>query len=357
MLEANQVNFQTNLRLEDIVQFYRREYNARGLSEIALMTVISAECISLAFAGLPDDKKVIVQAVDLGYGDMRNINLRSEGGGRSPEELPRPPATVKSGVIDIVLGMTGLALEKAGYSNAADVVKENFFAECTVCGVKISGANILSEQRQLFRQWGKEAVVLYRGPGALAWENLDENKCVKPGCNSTTYRLSWTDSETRHIFDSVRSRFEKNICLTAEMRRSQKESSFDPTGGRQSGSGPKGERKIKSCWAYDFGWYRSVEGMLSVLNSAGLWQWELRESSWYGDYLNARPAEGVRVRIHEYPQTGEAGEFVGLRDKGFSALLEIEAESSATREKIDEAFRGLLGKIGVEDVKEIEPYD
>ena len=41
----------------------------------------------------------------------------------------------------------------------------------------------MSEQRWLARQWGKEGVVLYRGPDALAWENLDENKCVKPGCN------------------------------------------------------------------------------------------------------------------------------------------------------------------------------
>ncbi len=97
--------------------------------------------------------------------------------------------------------------------------------------------------------------------------------------------------------------------------------------------------------------------MLSVFNDAGSWQWELRESSWYGDYLNARPVEGVRVRIHEYPQTGEAGEFVGLRDKGFSALLEIEAESSTTREEIDEVFGDLLANIGAEDVKEIEPYD
>ena len=115
--------------------------------------------------------------------------------------------------------------------------------------------------------------------------------------------------------------------------------------------------KLKAHWAYDFGCNRSLTGMLSVFNDAGPWQWELRESSWYGDYLNARPVEGVRVRIHEYPQTGEAGEFIGLRDKGFSALLEIEAESSAAREEIDEAFRGLLEKICAEDVKEIEPYD
>ncbi len=115
--------------------------------------------------------------------------------------------------------------------------------------------------------------------------------------------------------------------------------------------------KLKAYWAHDFGCNRSLGGMLSVFNDAGPWQWELRESSWYGDYLNARPAEGVRVQIHQYPQMGEAGKFVGLRDKGFSALLKVKAESPATREEIDEVFRGLLEKIMAEDVKEIEPYD
>lgn len=209
---VNQVNFQTNLSLKDIAQFYRREFTAQGLAEIAPVTVIEDGCVSLAFAGLPDDGKVIVQAVDLGYGSnvgMRNVNLRTEGGGKSAERPCPYYATVSIDSIDIALGMTGVALEKAGYSNSAELVKENFVAECTVCGVKISGAGILSEQRQLLRSWGKEGVVLHRGPDAVAWENLDEKKCVKPGCNSTTYRLSWTDSETKHIFDSVLSRFEQ----------------------------------------------------------------------------------------------------------------------------------------------------
>lgn len=127
---------------------------------------------------------------------------------------------------------------------------------------------------------------------------------------------------------------------------------FPPEGGRTTR-----DPKFKAYWAYDFGCNQSLEGILSVFHETGPWQWGLRESSWYGDYLNAQPVEGVRVRIHEYPQTGEAGEFVGLRGKGFSALLKIDAESPATREGIDEVFRGLLKKIGAEDVKEIEPYD
>ncbi len=211
--KEDQVNFQTNLSLQDIAQFYRREFTAQGLVEIAPVAVIANDCISLAFAGLLHDEKVIVQAVDLGYmlkAGMRNVNVRTEVDRKDSEEDLHALCTVNVGAIEIVLGMTGLALEKAGYSDAADLVKENFIAKCTVCGVTISGADIMSEQRQLFRQWGKEAVVLYRGPDALAWENLDEKKCVRPGCSSTTYQLSWTDSATRHIFDSVLSRFEQS---------------------------------------------------------------------------------------------------------------------------------------------------
>ena len=49
--------------------------------------------------------------------------------------------------------------------------------------------------------------------------------------------------------------------------------------------------------------------------------------------------------------------FVGLRDKGFSALLEIDAESMATRSEIDGVFRRLLQRINATNVTEIEPYD
>ena len=59
-LKTDQVNFQTNLSLGDIAQFYRRELTSQGLAEIELVTLVADDCISLAFAGLPDDKKVIV---------------------------------------------------------------------------------------------------------------------------------------------------------------------------------------------------------------------------------------------------------------------------------------------------------
>ncbi len=80
-LRGGQINFQTGLTLGEIADFYRGEFTARGLVEIELLTLITDECISLAFTGLPRDRRAILQAIDLGYGsniDKRNVNLRTE---------------------------------------------------------------------------------------------------------------------------------------------------------------------------------------------------------------------------------------------------------------------------------------
>jgi hypothetical protein len=114
---------------------------------------------------------------------------------------------------------------------------------------------------------------------------------------------------------------------------------------------------LKAYWAYDFACDRPLEDMLAVFNEAGPWRWEMHESAWYGDYLNTRPSNGVRGRVHEYPQGGEGGTFIGLRDRGFSALLQIEAESSDTQTEVDGIFRGLLTRVQATNVTEIEPYD
>lgn len=122
---------------------------------------------------------------------------------------------------------------------------------------------------------------------------------------------------------------------------------------------------LKAYWAYVFTCDKPIEVILAVCNEAGPWQWVLRESAWYGDYLSTWSFKGLRVRIHEFPsQASEAGVFVGpgtvegvRYDQGYTALLEIESESSATKAEIDEVFRGLLERINAENIKEIEPYD
>jgi hypothetical protein len=110
-------------------------------------------------------------------------------------------------------------------------------------------------------------------------------------------------------------------------------------------------------WAYDFVCEQPIEAMLVAFNAAGPWQWQLRDSAVYGDYLNCRPFEHVRLRVHEYPSAGAYGVFTGLRNEGFSALIEMREGNSATRAEIDDVFRALLHQVGAADLVEIEPYD
>lgn len=112
---------------------------------------------------------------------------------------------------------------------------------------------------------------------------------------------------------------------------------------------------LKEYWAYDFTCDQSIEAILAAFNSAGPWQWVLGESTTYGDYLNCRPKKHVRVRLHEYPQML----FVGPRatGEGFTALLEIRPESTATRFEIDGVFRRLLQAIDATNITEMEGYD
>ena len=100
-------------------------------------------------------------------------------------------------------------------------------------------------------------------------------------------------------------------------------------------------------WAYDFSFERPLEALLAALNAAGPWTWQGRESHWYGSYLNSRPAPGVRLRIHHFPD----------QPQPFSALLEIAAGAAAARETIDAVFRALVAGAGARDLRKIEPYD
>jgi hypothetical protein len=107
------------------------------------------------------------------------------------------------------------------------------------------------------------------------------------------------------------------------------------------------EAQPGASWAYDFAFARPIEALLEALNAGGPWSWQGRDSHWYGSYLNVRPAPGVRVRIHHFPD----------QPRPFSALLEIEGGAGATRAAIDAAFRAQLAGAGAHDLSEIEPYD
>ncbi len=111
--------------------------------------------------------------------------------------------------------------------------------------------------------------------------------------------------------------------------------------------------QLQADWAYDFSCDQTLEAICAVFNAAGPWHWQVRDSYWFGDYLNTRPAPGLRLRVHEYPQAF----FEGFREKGFSALLQIEDDGSIKKDEVDAAFRGLLGRVMATDITEIEPYD
>lgn len=102
---------------------------------------------------------------------------------------------------------------------------------------------------------------------------------------------------------------------------------------------------LKAYWAYEFVCDKPIEDMLVIMNQAGPWMWSPRDSHWYGDYLNARPVQGVRVRIHEWPESK------------YSVLLQIESDSQARQSTIDGIMQELLGRLQARHVVETEPYD
>jgi hypothetical protein len=98
-------------------------------------------------------------------------------------------------------------------------------------------------------------------------------------------------------------------------------------------------------WAYEFQCGKSLEAILVILVEESPWDWHSRDSHWYGDYLNSRPMEGVRVRIHEWPESK------------YTILLQIDSESAAERSAIDEDIKVIFEKIEAKNIHETEPYD
>lgn len=115
---------------------------------------------------------------------------------------------------------------------------------------------------------------------------------------------------------------------------------------------------LKAYWAYAFASARTLDDILAAWTDSSPWPWQMRDSSWYGDYLNSRPLEGVRVRIHA-PATPDS--LCGPDDpraKGrFTALLEIEDGSAATQPDVDAVLRKLLAVVSAEEPQKIVPYD
>ena len=97
----------------------------------------------------------------------------------------------------------------------------------------------------------------------------------------------------------------------------------------------------------------STDALCARLNAESGWQWHVRDSYWYGDYLACRPFEGVSIRIFEFSLEG------GYREGGYwrDADVRIGGACTTPMRVIDEAFRAALARIGAYTVKEIEPFD
>jgi predicted small secreted protein len=71
------INFQTEMTLEEALDFYRRAFHTKDLMERELLTVIDEDVFSMVFDGAPDDKAIVIQGVYLDDG-LLNINIRCE---------------------------------------------------------------------------------------------------------------------------------------------------------------------------------------------------------------------------------------------------------------------------------------
>jgi predicted small secreted protein len=71
------VNFQTNLSLEEAMDFYRDVFGSQGYTEREILTVVSDTTFSMVFDGHESGEAIVVQGVDLGDGTT-NVNVRLE---------------------------------------------------------------------------------------------------------------------------------------------------------------------------------------------------------------------------------------------------------------------------------------
>jgi hypothetical protein len=72
----SQVNFQTNLAMDEVIAFYRQAFGEMDLSEYELLTAIEDEGFSMVFTGWPNGEELVIQGVV--FGESTNVNIRLE---------------------------------------------------------------------------------------------------------------------------------------------------------------------------------------------------------------------------------------------------------------------------------------
>lgn len=112
------------------------------------------------------------------------------------------------------------------------------------------------------------------------------------------------------------------------------------------------------AWGYAFGSEHSPSAMVAILNGAGPWTWQLRDSSRYGDYLNSQPADGCRFRIHDMRQLMVKLHADPENEKRpYRLTVEISSAAAAEREGYDQIVRELLTRLDARNIVPCEPFD
>jgi hypothetical protein len=70
------VNFQTDLSLVEVVEFYRQAFAEKGLTEYEILTSVEDQSFSMVFTGWPNGLELVIQGVDLV--ESTNVNIRLE---------------------------------------------------------------------------------------------------------------------------------------------------------------------------------------------------------------------------------------------------------------------------------------
>jgi hypothetical protein len=76
-LGDDSINYQTPMKLTEVVDFYRDQFGKAGYVERPILTVINEDTFSMVWDGHPSGKAIVVQGVDLGDGSV-NVNIRFE---------------------------------------------------------------------------------------------------------------------------------------------------------------------------------------------------------------------------------------------------------------------------------------
>ena len=76
-LEDGSINYQTSMKLTEVVDFYRAAFEKAGYTERDITTVVNDTTFSIVWDGHPSGQALVVQGVDLGDGTT-NVNVRFE---------------------------------------------------------------------------------------------------------------------------------------------------------------------------------------------------------------------------------------------------------------------------------------